>query len=187
VGVGQHIWKAHLEYEHFCRAAEPVEQTGSQAPWSLAGSLPLGAAAGAWEGGSRAAPPDRPEVPGWGGGAPHDSRGGRNAAVGTAPGSRTPLPPSPGCSGLAGGASSREVALEGSPRARCLDRAQRPPSSAASPGPSRPLPGRAGAAARAPDLGWEQPPGQPQPRRFPCPPPSGRATDAPPPAFHSLC
>ena len=78
VGEGRHIWKAHL-------AREPAGREGVPGPFAPAPSLPQGAgrwglargiSAGRKCGGAR-----------WG-----DSRGGRNAAVGTGPGSR-PLPP----------------------------------------------------------------------------------------------
>lgn len=106
-----------------------------------------------------------------GGGRPGDSGGGRNAAVGTEPSSRTNPPPLPrGCYGW----PLAPAPAWWPPRARWLDAIQRSSLQAALPGPR--IPSRAaGAAARAPDLGWEPQPARPpaEARALPYPPPSG--------------
>lgn len=119
-------------------------------------------------GNPRLCPPGQAGSGGWG--RPGDSGGGRNAAVGTELSSRTNPPPSTqGCYGWPlAPAPSRWP-----PRARWLAVIQRSPHQAALPGPR--IPSRAaGAAARAPDLGWEQQPaGAAEARALPYPPPSG--------------
>lgn len=104
-GDGQYIWKTHRESTGSCGAMECRRREGSQIPWFILESLfeiqPLGHENGE----SQAVPPRTGRK--WRWGAPRDSGGGRNAAVGTEPSSRTPpLCPGAALAGLVCGASS---------------------------------------------------------------------------------
>lgn len=119
------------------------------------------------------------------------SRGGRNAAVGTGPGSRTPIPPQ----GSSGG--QRQLLRSdpgGPPRARWLEGTQAPrprrlPAdprlSGPFPGSGQPAAGLRGLRGRAPDLGWELATGQRSSGA--CLPTPFRPRPAGFPSFHSLC
>lgn len=99
-GEGRYIWKAHLES---VVEGEPAGGEGVLGPFApVSPSLKVRAAGAPGRG-----IPVRPEVAGWG--RPGDSRGGRNAAVGTGPGSRPPSRPR--APTAAGSAGSRAVTL----------------------------------------------------------------------------
>ena len=104
---GKHIWSGPAPVEE----VQPAGGEGVPGP-SIPALLVLKVRVDAKEGGSWAArpPPGRRKFQSGRGGAPRDSRGGRNAAVGTGPGSRTlSCPRAP----PAGSASPRAVTLAG--------------------------------------------------------------------------
>lgn len=149
MGAGQYIWKTHLESTGSCEAMECRRREGSQTPWFILEYLFEMQPLGHENGESQAVPPGQAGSGGWG--APRDSGGGRNAAVGTEPSSRNSPPPrfAPGLLRLACGASSRVVV----PTCQV---AGRDPALAPSSRPywaTHPFSGRGGCGARAPDLG----------------------------------
>lgn len=110
MGAGQYIWKTHLESTGSCEAMECRRREGSQTPWFILEYLFEMQPLGHENGESQAVPPGQAGSGGWG--APRDSGGGRNAAVGTEPSSRN-SPPPPLCPGAAPAGLWRQLPRSG--------------------------------------------------------------------------